>query len=115
MSIGRITKPIEVAIDQPWSMDFLFWKGRAKTLPSNLASADMILRKRVNSGTKPPAITLTAAESTLSVQGNAAGPRVTTPSDLFDAGGTYDFALRVTDSEGGARQVRGVVEFEAGI
>lgn len=115
MSIGRITKTIEVAIDQPWSMDFLFWKGRAKTLPSNIASADMILRKRVSSGAPPAAITLTTAALTLSVQGNAAGPRVTAPASVFDAGGTYDFALRVTDTEGGARQVRGVIEFEAGI
>lgn len=115
MSIGRISKPIEVAIDQPWSMDFRFWAGRAKTVPSVLASADMILRKRVTSGAPAPLITLTTADGTMSMQGNAAGPRVADPSDLFEASQAYDFALRVTDTSGSARQVRGVVQVEASV
>lgn len=109
--IGRTQQPLEVPLDQPWSMDFRFWQGRAKTVPSVLASADMILRLRATP--RPTAIVLTGAN--ISMQGNTAGPRVT---DLAVAGftaGTWDFALRVTDTAGGARQVRGTIDFVDGV
>lgn len=110
MSIGYVTNVIEVPLDQAWSMDFRFWKGRAKGLPSTLATADVILRQRGVEDAE--AIVLTVGAGNCSMQDNTAGPRVLKADMGQFAAGTWDMAVRVTDTDGGARQVRATVEFK---
>lgn len=115
MAIGYVKDPVEVPLDQPWSMDFRFWKGRSGGLVLTLASADVILRRVVQSGDVPAAITLTTTDQTVSMQGGVAGPRVDDPIDAGFVEGTWNAAIRATDTEGGSHQVRFVVEFRAGV
>lgn len=117
MAVGWIKETLTWANDQPLAEDFRFWSDRTKTVEVEIADAVAYLNQKGGTGY----VEMTVANDRIVIADNIVGLRVeATDMENLTAGTEgspviYELEVKATDTNGGVRQIRGLVNLIAGL